>query len=1068
MKKILTVSGRACVLAFSTLIITTTHAESDYTVTESGPDYKVLEKTTVENGTNCVHRYTELATGMNYTNASGQLTESREQITLLPSGGAAATQGRHKVYFPGNIYNGVIEVVTPDGRHLQSRPLGVSYDDGSNTVFIATLKSAQGYLTSSNQVTYRDAFTGFKADLVCTYRRGGFECDLVFRQQPPTPGDFGLDDSFATLQLVTEFFNTQDPQQIPAQSDDWFGLQDSTLKFGKLTMTHGKAFAFKGTNSTAANINSAVPVYKNWLHSGGRTFLIESVPVLDIADNLDALPLTASISKPATSNLKLAANQREFPPSHELTACTNQIQLASADFSHEPGVVLDYNTVDDYVNDYTFQNGTTYYINGYLGVNNLTIRSGAIIKFSKNGSGIYNDEADSTISCATSPDKPAIFTAVDDDSVGEIITGVSTGMPDGYYADSALSMSYLDTGTIHDLRFYHLGAALGFNGCGRILLQNLEFHDCSGAINFGEAAIGPKLNNMLVENCGSLLECGTGLMGGKITHVTATNLWGGYLVNAQYYFWSDAIFKNCLLQGGLKLTEEYYNPDIDANESIDSSGSSNNGYYAYYRGFTLTNAAPFESANRAQFYLKANSPYRNAGTDSIDSTALADIQAMTTYAPQAGGFPDTNAPDLGYHYPVNEDSDHDGLPDWWEWHWFGSYAFACTNLDSSGNTLLSDYQNNLDPNVIQFSVETASNYVTNSHPALHLDVASGLPALCSVQVDNTNYSATTNWTAYTADLTASLGNQQGWHTVWVSLKGPAAEATVTWEAKRLKFDTVPPGVVITSPATGTVTQPMIQMLGYTPEALAYITYDLTNALGGVTNQSAFVSKQFYDTNVLEVTTNFFQAFDVPLTNGLNTLTLRATDLAGNVMVTNFSYTLDFTGKTNAPVVQLTWPQDGMQICSRTVTLRGQVDDFTATVTALVMAANGVTNVVDGLVERDGRFWLEQLPLNGGTNRVSITVRDAAGNVTVTNMNLTTNAMTLTLDPVNGDLWETTVAVAGQISDPTAAVWVNGVPGENHGDGTWDATNAPVTPGGVACFAVTAYAPGSGPQWQCRW
>jgi len=45
---------------------------------------------------------------------------------------------------------------------LKSRPLGVSYDDGSNTVFIATLKDSVGFLTSSNQVTYRDAFTGFK------------------------------------------------------------------------------------------------------------------------------------------------------------------------------------------------------------------------------------------------------------------------------------------------------------------------------------------------------------------------------------------------------------------------------------------------------------------------------------------------------------------------------------------------------------------------------------------------------------------------------------------------------------------------------------------------------------------------------------------------------------------------------------------------------------------------------------------------------------------------------------------------------------------------------------------
>src|ERR1035437_1222330 len=178
-----------------------------FQVTERGADWRVLQKTTIEHGTNRVHRITELATGMNYQQ-NGQWMESKEQITILPTGGAAAVQGRHKVYFPADIYNGVLEVVTPDGRHLKSRPLGVSYDDGSNTVFIATLKHSQGWLTSSNTVTYRDAFTGFKADLVCTYRRGGFECDLVFRQQPPTPDQYGLDNSSSTLQLVTEFFNT--------------------------------------------------------------------------------------------------------------------------------------------------------------------------------------------------------------------------------------------------------------------------------------------------------------------------------------------------------------------------------------------------------------------------------------------------------------------------------------------------------------------------------------------------------------------------------------------------------------------------------------------------------------------------------------------------------------------------------------------------------------------------------------------------------------------------------------------------------------------------------------------
>ena len=312
--------------------------DGGYTVTARGPDYRVLSKTNVVNGTNQIHRYTELATGMHYTNAAGQWVESKEQIVILPGGGAAATQGRHKVYFPANIYNGIIEVVTSDGRHLKSRPLGVSYDDGSNTVFIATLKSAPGYLTSSNQVTYRDAFTGFKADLICTYRRGGFECDLVFRQQPPTPGDYGLDESFSTLQMVTEFFNTADPEQIPAGYDENFGLRDTTLKFGKLTMTHGKAFAFKpGTNSASSSLQSpsfAAPVYKSWVHSGGRTFLIEELPVLDLVDDLNALPLTAQNlkngnPKPEKQTLLAASGfksqvpgLRSFPPAHELLTCT--------------------------------------------------------------------------------------------------------------------------------------------------------------------------------------------------------------------------------------------------------------------------------------------------------------------------------------------------------------------------------------------------------------------------------------------------------------------------------------------------------------------------------------------------------------------------------------------------------------------------------------------------------------------------------------------------------------------------------------------------------------------------
>ena len=67
---------------------------------------------------------------------------------------------------------------------------------------------------------------------------------------------------------------------------------------------------------------------------------------------------------------------------------------------------------------------------------------------------------------------------------------------------------------------------------------------------------------------------------------------------------------------------------------------------------------------------------------------------------------------------------------------------------------------------------------------------------------------------------------------------------------------------------------------------------------------------------------------------------------------------------------------------------------------------------------------------------------------------------LTMQPVRPSslLWEPRLTVRGTVSDPAYAVWVNGVKAGNPGDGTWVATNVPVTTGGVAIFQMKAYAP----------
>jgi hypothetical protein len=412
------------------------------------------------------------------------------------------------------------------------------------------------------------------------------------------------------------------------------------------------------------------------------------------------------------------------------------------------------------------------------------------------------------------------------------------------------------------------------------------------------------------------------------------------------------------------------------------------------------------------------------------------------------------------------DSNGDGMPDWWIWKYFGSLNLSATNLDSQGFTLLFDYQNGIDPNMISFSLLYTNQYATVSGAPVQVNVTAGAPSYLAILVDDTNQVDAT-WNTYTSsNLIINLGVTQGWHNVWVGLRGLPPDAQQTWQREHLNL-ALPPVLVITNPAANVVSQPIVQIYGYCQESLASISYDISNAVGVVTNQPSEITDQFYDTNACGFTTNYFECLDVPLTNGLNIITLHATDLAGNTTVTNFNFTLDYSSKTNPPVVQITWPQIGTQISGSNFTCRGWLDDPTATITTQLVLTNGFgtnmfvyTNTYDGGVERNGNFWLENLPINTGTNTFTITVTDAAGNTSVTNISVVQSTLVLTVNPVTPDsqLWQPTVNLTGTISDPTYAVWVNGVKGHNNGNGTWSANNVPVNSGGTASFVATAYAP----------
>ena len=83
-------------------------------------------------------------------------------------------------------------------RSSKAGPLLLSFDDGTNTVPLGQLKHSGGVLAGRNQVVYPDAFDGVKADLVYTYRKGGFEQDVVLRERPPYVGEPGFEAERAT------------------------------------------------------------------------------------------------------------------------------------------------------------------------------------------------------------------------------------------------------------------------------------------------------------------------------------------------------------------------------------------------------------------------------------------------------------------------------------------------------------------------------------------------------------------------------------------------------------------------------------------------------------------------------------------------------------------------------------------------------------------------------------------------------------------------------------------------------------------------------------------------------
>jgi hypothetical protein len=598
-----------------------------------------------------VQSYTELASGLNHL-VSGQWVESTEHIVILPNGTAAATNGQHQAYFPGNIYNGAIELITRNGLQIYSQPMALTYSDGTNTVMIAELTNSTGVVVGDNEVIYPNAFVGINADIRYTYTKAGFEQDVILHQQPLTPESYGLNPDTARLQMMTEFASPVQPtvQSSVLHAQAGLALTDQSLNFGTMQMASGRAFMLGEDAQNATAI-----VAKHWVVVQGRQILIEEVPVNAIVPGLAALPLAMA---PANKPVPVAWQQFKLPPQRMANKNPNATMMLSKSDMPVQGFVLDYQTINSTMTNYTFQGDTTYFISGTVNLYGTNIfEGGTVIKYTNSSSAelILNAGVGGSLwTFQTGPYHTAIFTSMNDNSVGATING-STGNPGGPLFSRPLA-TYLclpgDNGypayPIQNARFLYAGTAIYQENrvyCSPIL--NCQFVHCSTAIDdavYSMYGTPQQLHNVLMANCGtgifaypnfSIVVDGENM---TIDHVTN-------LLFASFSSISGA-FTNCLLTSVITPASAIFGTATISYDHYSISES-------------------YQTVGEGNYYLAQGSPNHGAGTTSIDPALLAALSQKTTYPPSVVSSlsyyatlspnpqtpRDTNsAPDLGYHY----------------------------------------------------------------------------------------------------------------------------------------------------------------------------------------------------------------------------------------------------------------------------------------------------------------------------------------------------------------------------------------------------------------------------------
>ena len=620
-------------------------AATEYRVVDIGANHRVWQRETYEAGPNGqimthIHTYHELASGLNYQDANGQWQESQELIEAFPNG-AVARKGAYQVIFADNLNSaGSIDMQTTDGKRLRSNILGLMYVDTStgDAVLIAGVQDSAGELISSNQVLYPNAFDGVKADVQYTYQRGSFEQDVILREQPPQPDAYGMNPETTELEVITEFIDAPDATVSDVGSSEPGLESDQSVNWGATQLGSGKAF-------NVGNQGSAATVSKRYINLNGRHFLLEKVMLRDIEASLSKLPEQSSNQHHLPG---LASKNPVLPKTPAVKTASRPLRMASTTPPNQ-GYVLDYVSLNPAYTNYVFQRDTTYYLSGSLALTGTnTFEGGTVIKYAA-GATMYTF---SQVIFDAGAYHPVVFTAIDDNTVGENISG-STGSPSGYYANPALAMPTTSLRQFSGLKVSYAKVGITCDS-GSASFYNAQFVNCQNGFYLGGLSLSIG-NALFVNTLTNFISQGSSTINAQNCTFSGFN----FLATAPTAPNGSAIaLTNCILANGTNLVSGSF---------ITTNGDYNGFYQSPAFGATVvTNTYnPFQPTGAGACYLTNGCAFLNAGTTNVSTNDLAylltrtthsplvisniSISMVTNYSPQIQR--DTNViPDLGYHY----------------------------------------------------------------------------------------------------------------------------------------------------------------------------------------------------------------------------------------------------------------------------------------------------------------------------------------------------------------------------------------------------------------------------------